>query len=108
MRDRLTDGAFVFLDPPYDTEFSDYAKLAFGRPEQERLARVFADLSCPALMVIQGTDFILDLYQEVGRTKERRGEPFFLTDYAKTYGYNVRGRNERKATHLLIGNYDPA
>ncbi|MEN8151985.1 MAG: DNA adenine methylase, partial [Planctomycetota bacterium] len=108
VRDRLTDGAFVFLDPPYDTEFSDYAKLAFGRAEQERLARVFAELPCPALMVIQGTEFIRGLYEEVGRAKAGHGEPFFLTDYAKTYGYNVRGRNERKTTHLLIGNYEPA
>ena len=105
VRDRLDGDAFVFLDPPYDTEFSDYANQAFGRVEQERLARVFAALPCPALMVIQGTDFIRGLYERVGAERERRGEPFFVEEYAKTYGYNVRGRNERNATHLLIANY---
>ena len=82
------------------------AAYRFGRAEQERLARVFASLPCPALLVIQGTDFIRGLYEEVGRDRARRGEPFFAEEYAKTYGYNVRGRNERKATHLLIGNYE--
>jgi len=104
--DRLSEGAFVFFDPPYDTEFSDYAKHAFGRGDQARLARVFASLSCPALIVIKGTDFIRGLYEEVGRERRRRGEPFFCHEYAKTYGYNVRGRNDRNATHLLIGNYE--
>lgn len=95
-KDRLGDGAFVFFDPPYDTEFSNYANLSFGRPEQERLARVFSDLHCPALLVIQRTDFIVSLY----------ADPRFTVDeYEKTYGYNVRGRNDRQATHLLIRNY---
>jgi len=105
VRDHLDGDAFVFFDPPYDTQFSNYANQAFGRAEQERLARVFASLPCPALLVIQGTEFIRGLYEEVGRERERRGEPFSMEEYAKTYGYNVRGRNERKATHLLIGNY---
>jgi DNA adenine methylase len=94
-RDRLTDGAFVFFDPPYDTEFSNYANLSFGRPEQKRLARVFADLPCPALLVIQRTDFIAGLYDD---------PRFIVEEYEKTYGYNVRGRNDRQATHLLIRN----
>lgn len=105
--DRLADDSFVFLDPPYDTEFSGYANRAFGREDHERLARAFAALPCPALLVIQRTEFIDGLYARVAEERQERGEPFFSRAYGKTYGYNVRGRNERRATHLLIGNYRP-
>lgn len=30
---------FIFLDPPYDTEFSTYAKNQFGKEDQARLAK---------------------------------------------------------------------
>ena len=96
--DLLGDDAFVFLDPPYDTEFSNYANRGFGRPEQERLAALFFELPCPALLVIQRTEFVEGLYEGAR----------FRKSYGKTYGYNVRGRNERQTTHLLIGNYEPA
>ena len=106
VKDRLGPQAFVFLDPPYDTEFSSYANRAFGKEDHERLAEVFAELPCPSLLVIQETDYILELYEDVGRRRGARGRPFFLRSYGKTYGYNVRGRNERNARHLLVGNYE--
>ena len=105
--DRLDADAFVFLDPPYDTEFSSYGNRTFAQDDHERLAASFAKLPCPALLVIQRTVFIEALYEEVGSERIRKGLPFFRTSYGKTYGYNVRGRNDRAATHLLIGNYDP-
>ncbi len=107
VRSRLGPDSFVFLDPPYDTEFSSYANREFGRAEQDRLARTFADLPCPALLVIQQTDYVLWLYEGVGREIKAKKKPFHLTSYGKVYGYNVRGRNERKAEHLLILNYHP-
>jgi DNA adenine methylase len=103
---RLGPGSFVFLDPPYDTEFSSYANRAFGMEDQKRLAAVFAELPCPALLVIQETEAIRSLYEAVGKEREARGRPFFLGTYGKLYGYNVRGRNERRARHLLVGNYE--
>ena len=36
----ITEGDFIFLDPPYDTEFSDYEGRPFGKDEQARLAQV--------------------------------------------------------------------
>jgi DNA adenine methylase len=104
---RLSRDAFVFLDPPYDTEFSDYANRSFGRAEQDRLARTFATLPCPALLVIQQSDYVLWLYEGIGRELRARKRPFHLESYEKVYGYNVRGRNDRKAEHLLIMNYHP-
>ena len=105
--DQLRQDAFVFLDPPYDTEFSSYANREFGRAEQDRLARTFARLPCPALLVIQQTDYVLWLYEGIGRELQAKRKPFHLSSYGKVYGYNVRGRNDRKAEHLLILNYDP-
>ncbi len=104
---RLSGSTFVFLDPPYDTEFSDYGNRSFGRSDQERLARAFVSLPCPALLVVRETAFVRGLYEEAGRALRAAGRPFFLTAYGKTYGYNVRGRNDRSARHLLVGNYDP-
>jgi len=107
VRSRLGPDAFVFLDPPYDTEFSSYANREFGRAEQDRLARTFAGLPCPALLVIQQTDYVLWLYEGIGRELKAKKKPFHIESYGKVYGYNVRGRNDRKAEHLLILNYDP-
>lgn len=33
----LTENDFIFLDPPYDTEFSDYEGREFNKKDQERL-----------------------------------------------------------------------
>lgn len=107
VRGRLGPDSFVFLDPPYDTEFSSYANREFGRAEQDRLARTIAALPCPALLVIQQTDYVLWLYEGIGRELKAKKRPFHLKSYEKVYGYNVRGRNDRQAEHLLVLNYDP-
>ena len=96
----LGPDAFVFFDPPYDTEFSAYANRAFTAKDQERLADVFAALPCPGLVVIRRTPFIESLYRD-------RDDRFTIVIYDKTYGYNVRGRNQRRVEHLLILNYPP-
>ena len=92
---------FVFLDPPYDSEFSDYDQFSFGREEQTSLASTFANLPCPALMIIGKTDFIEKLYKQ----KQKENKNIVIEEYEKTYAYNVRGRNNRQITHLAIRNY---
>ena len=49
---------FVFLDPPYDSEFSTYAQNAFTKEDQERLANYMIN-ECRAkwMMIIKNTDF---------------------------------------------------
>lgn len=89
--------AFAFFDPPYDTTFSDYSMNAFTRKDQERLADTFEELRCKGLMVTKETEFIRDLY-----TPDRG---FKVKQFEKTYAYNMRGRNDRKTTHLVITNY---
>ena len=47
---------FIFLDPPYDSEFSTYARNEFSKHDQERLAHYLLN-DCPAkfLLVIKNT-----------------------------------------------------
>ena len=42
---------FVFLDPPYDSEFADYGTV-FGANVHRRLAEAFRELPRPALIRI--------------------------------------------------------
>jgi DNA adenine methylase len=85
----------VFVDPPYDSDFSTYGGHAFDIADQERLAKSLARLPCRWLLVIQETPEIHRIYAD----DAKRGS------FGKTYGYNVRGRNDRAARHLVIGNY---
>jgi len=95
------DGGFAFFDPPYDSEFSDYDQHVFASDDQERLARVFHELPCKAMMVIKETPLIRSLYADTVDS------PIHITMFDKLYTYNVRGRNQREVKHLLITNYDP-
>lgn len=99
----ISDSDFCFFDPPYDTEFSEYDKQTFGKNDQEELASTFGKLKCKGLMIIKKTDFISDIY-----TKQQKQNPnISIDEYGKNYTYNMRGRNERDVTHLLILNYQP-
>ena len=94
---QLSREDFVFLDPPYDTEFSDYEKKAFDRSDQERLAKCLYDTKANFVLIIKNTPFIWELY------RNRRG--IKIDRFAKTYLYNVKGRNMRDVEHLLIYNF---
>ena len=54
-----------FLDPPYDTEFSTYAKNEFDKDDQARLAEYLIN-ECRGnfMIVIKNTEYISSLYQE--------------------------------------------
>ena len=95
---KLTASDFIFLDPPYDSEFSEYDQNAFTREDQARLARCLEKTSTKWMMVIKETPFVRSLYERPG---------IFLLDFNKNYSYNVRGRNNRYAKHLIIMNYQP-
>jgi DNA adenine methylase len=90
-------GDFIFLDPPYDSEFSSYDQNPFGKADQERLAQ-YLIAECPAnfMLVIKSTPFILSLYQDKGLN---------IVDFEKKYMYTVKERNNRDVTHLMITNY---
>ena len=90
----LTERDFLFLDPPYDTEFSDYEGHSFGKADQCRLADFLTATRAQFLLVIKNTEFIYNLYD--GR--------FRIMAFENKYLYNMRSRNDRKAQHLIITN----
>lgn len=94
-RASLTDNDFVFLDPPYDTEFSDYDGRDFTQLDQERLAYFLKKTAAQILLVIKNTDFIKKLYEK----------DFNILSFDKQYTYNVKSRNERCTEHLIITNF---
>ena len=92
-----TENDFVFLDPPYDSEFSTYAQNEFTRADQERLADYMIN-KCRAkwMMIIKNTDFIFSLYNKPGIN---------IRTFDKEYLVSFMNRNDKKVTHLLITNY---
>ena len=88
---------FVFLDPPYDSEFSTYAQNAFTKEDQERLANYMIN-ECRAkwMMIIKNTDFIYGLYNKPNIN---------IRTFDKEYLVSFMNRNDKKVTHLLITNY---
>ena len=61
------DGSdFIYADPPYDVEFTQYAKENFSWEDQERLARWLARHLGPTVISNQATDRITELYRELG------------------------------------------
>ena len=87
---------FVFLDPPYDSEFNEYAQNSFTKKDQERLARWAKKTKAKVMIVIKNTDFIFNLYNKLG---------FNISSFDKKYMVNFNNRNDRKVKHLLITNY---
>lgn len=61
---KLSEKDFMFLDPPYDTDFSDYDGVNFTKFDQERLAYVLKKTLARFILVIKNTDFISGLYEK--------------------------------------------
>ena len=88
---------FIFLDPPYDTEFSTYAKNEFNKRDQERLAYYLCN-KCKSrwLMIIKNTPFIYSLY---------KNKNLNIIKFDKKYTVSFMNRNNKQAEHLIIKNY---
>lgn len=87
---------FLFIDPPYDSDFSDYDNLPFGGRDQDRLQNVLEGLTANVMVVIKDTPMIRRLY-----SSDR-----WRVEFAdKTYMWTIKSRNDREATHLTITNY---
>ena len=88
---------FMFLDPPYDSEFTDYGYCQFGKEEQKKLASCFKNTKIKCLMIIGKTKFIEELYNG-----------YIVEEYDKKYRfklYNNRIGDEINTKHLVIKNY---
>jgi len=59
---------FVYADPPYDVQFTQYSKEAFAWDEQVRAAEWLARHTGPVILSNQSTGRIVNLYQKLGFT----------------------------------------
>jgi DNA adenine methylase len=85
---------FMFLDPPYDSKFSNYGYCPFGKEEHKRLSECFKNTHIRCLMIINKTQFIEDLYDG------------YITDqYHKRYDINSIYKNVEGSVHLIIKNF---
>jgi len=88
---------FIFLDPPYDTEFSTYDQNEFTQNDQKRLANfLINETNCKWQLVIKNTDFIHELYEK---------ESINIKYFDKSYNVSFMNRNDKQTEHLLITNY---
>lgn len=88
---------FMFLDPPYDSEFTDYGYCSFGKEEHKKLAKCFKETNIKCLMIIGKTKFISQLY-----------DGYIVGEYNKNYRFKLHsGRvgDEINTKHLIIMNY---
>ena len=84
----------MLLDPPYDSEFTDYGYCSFGKDEHLKLAKCFKETKIKCLMIIGKTQFITDLYKD-----------YIVEEYDKKYRFKLHsGRigNEINTKHLVI------
>ena len=88
---------FVFLDPPYDSEFTNYGYCNFGKEEHKKLAECFKNTNNKCLMIIGKTNFIVDLYKD-----------YIVEEYDKNYKFKIHSKRVGKeidTKHLIIKNY---
>jgi len=102
---------FIFLDPPYDSEFSTYEKNQFEQSHQERLAGFLiahfpnkGTKSYPKwMMVIKNTDLIYNLYS----SPKAQSAGITIDAFDKNYAVSFMNRNDQAVKHLIIMNYEP-
>jgi DNA adenine methylase len=62
----LDTADFVYADPPYDVDFTQYSKGGFGWEQQVRTAEVLAKHKGPVVLSKQATERIVELYSNLG------------------------------------------
>lgn len=91
------ENTFMFLDPPYDSEFSTYNLHIFDAQEQIRLRNTLLKIKKTKwLMIVKSTQFIEELYDIEG---------WYKTRFNKNYSVNFKNRNDQNVKHLVISNY---
>lgn len=92
-----TQHDFVFVDPPYDSEFSTYARNTFNSADQERLSEYLLK-HCPAkwLLVVKRTPLMEQLYH---------GKGLQIRTFSKQYRVSFKNRNNQHVEHMHISNY---
>ena len=88
---------FIFIDPPYDSNFKNYGFNDFTKENHIELAELFKKNKSKCLIIIGKTDFIVDLYKD-----------YIVDEYEKKYKfklYDNRIGDEINNKHLIIKNF---
>jgi DNA adenine methylase len=96
MENNDDDNTFIFIDPPYTREFSEYSHGSFfGNKEQIELFNTFKDLkNAKAMIIINKDDFTSNLYKD-----------YIKDEYNLKYSTNIKNRFDQEVKHLIITNY---
>ena len=89
----------VFLDPPYDSDFSAYDRTGFDVADHRRLAACIRRLPCRFQLVIKDTPLVRQLYLDPA---------WHVQAFDLRYQWTIKDRNDRAATHLLVTDVAPA
>lgn len=100
--ERVSPGAFVYLDPPYDplsdtASFTGYHKAGFGKEEQIRLKRQCDELTRRGIRFMlsnSATEFIKDLYRD-----------YDITLVKAKRAINANPKKRGQIEEVLIRNY---
>jgi len=76
---KLEPRDFIYADPPYDVEFTQYSSESFGWDEQVRLAEFLARHRGPVVLSNQATARILRLYRKLGFSIRRLRAPRMIS-----------------------------
>ncbi len=88
---------FLFIDPPYDSEFSTYDQNEFGQKDQRRLAEYLIHKTKAQFMaVMKNTDFIYGLYAGHEDQNVR------WKTFDKNYTVSFRNRNDKEVEHIVV------
>ena len=93
-------GDFIYFDPPYDSDtstFNSYTEDGFGKKEQERLAKLYKELSdrgCYVMLSNHNTKLIRELYKD-----------FNIHVIKAKRNINANGRKRGKVEEVIITNY---
>jgi DNA adenine methylase len=63
---QLQEDVFIYVDPPYDVEFTSYSKDGFAWEDQVRLVKWLTKHPGPVVLSNQATDRIVELYTDAG------------------------------------------
>ena len=88
---------FFFIDQPYDSTFNDYGGDNFTRENQIQLFERFSTTKSKCMMVVGGSEFIRNIYQD-----------YIVREYPKNYSFKIyagRVGDEINVNHLVITNY---
>ena len=88
---------FFFLDPPYDCIFNNYNGNVFDKKNHQLLFEKFYKTKNKCLMIVNKTDFLVNLYKN-----------YIFDEYAQQYSFKLHSGRVKSVLpnkHLIICNY---